>query len=106
MSFKILKGAGATFLARHVSMDGMRAVESVKKGIHSRGFSLIHMPYPCPTNFASRELGIQNTRSTSTVDQIPCGSPGKEKTGISAPPAYGMMQATRDLSFPSWCVTP
>jgi 2-oxoglutarate ferredoxin oxidoreductase subunit beta len=57
---EILKGAGATFLARHVAMDGPRAVESVRKGIQNRGFSLIHMPYPCPTNFASRELGSRN----------------------------------------------
>jgi 2-oxoglutarate/2-oxoacid ferredoxin oxidoreductase subunit beta len=53
----ILKGAGATFLARHVAMDGPRAVESVKKAILNRGFSLVHMPYPCPTNFGSRHLG-------------------------------------------------
>ena len=56
----ILKGAGATFLARHVSMDGLRAVETVKKSILNKGFSLIHMPYPCPTNFGSRELGSRN----------------------------------------------
>ncbi|MEW5912418.1 MAG: thiamine pyrophosphate-dependent enzyme [Thermodesulfobacteriota bacterium] len=56
----ILKGAGATFLARHVAMDGPRAVASVKKAIENRGFSLVHMPYPCPTNFASRELGSRN----------------------------------------------
>ncbi|MBW1680627.1 MAG: 2-oxoglutarate ferredoxin oxidoreductase subunit beta [Deltaproteobacteria bacterium] len=48
----ILKGAGATFLARHVAMDGQRAVETVKKAILNRGFSLIHMPY--------RELGSRN----------------------------------------------
>ncbi len=53
----ILKGAGATFLARHVAMDGRRALESVKKAIENPGFSLVHMPYPCPTNFGSRELG-------------------------------------------------
>jgi len=57
---KILEGAGATFLARHVAMDGTWAVETVKKGILNRGFSLIHMPYPCPTNFGSRELGSRN----------------------------------------------
>jgi 2-oxoglutarate/2-oxoacid ferredoxin oxidoreductase subunit beta len=56
----ILKGAGATFLARHVAMDGPRAVDSVKKAIENRGFSLVHMPYPCPTNFAARELGSRN----------------------------------------------
>jgi 2-oxoglutarate ferredoxin oxidoreductase subunit beta len=57
---EILKGAGATFLARHVSMDGAWAVETVKKAILNKGFSLVHMPYPCPTNFASRELGSRN----------------------------------------------
>jgi 2-oxoglutarate ferredoxin oxidoreductase subunit beta len=56
----ILIGAGATFLARHVAMDGSRAVESVKKAIQNPGFSLVHMPYPCPTNFAARELGSRN----------------------------------------------
>ena len=60
MSLHILKGAGATFLARHVAMDGAIAVETVKKAILNRGFSLVHMPYPCPTNFASRELGSRN----------------------------------------------
>jgi 2-oxoglutarate ferredoxin oxidoreductase subunit beta len=56
----ILIGAGATFLARHVAMDGQRAVESVKKAIENPGFSLVHMPYPCPTNFGSRHLGSRN----------------------------------------------
>ncbi len=60
----ILKNAGATFLARHVAMDGRRAVESIKKGIQNRGLSLIHMVYPCPTNFGSRELG---TRDAVTI---------------------------------------
>ena len=57
---KILEGAGATFLARHVPMDGPWAVETIKKAILNNGFSLVHMPYPCPTNFASRELGSRN----------------------------------------------
>jgi 2-oxoglutarate ferredoxin oxidoreductase subunit beta len=57
---EILKGAGATFLARHVAMDGVWAVETVKKAILNMGFSLVHMPYPCPTNFASRELGSRD----------------------------------------------
>ncbi|MBW1963172.1 MAG: 2-oxoglutarate ferredoxin oxidoreductase subunit beta [Deltaproteobacteria bacterium] len=55
----ILKGAGATFLARHVASEGQVAVESVKKAILNIGFSLIHMPYPCPTNFGSRHLGTR-----------------------------------------------
>jgi 2-oxoglutarate ferredoxin oxidoreductase subunit beta len=32
----------------------------VKKAILNPGFSLVHMPYPCPTNFASRHLGSRN----------------------------------------------
>jgi 2-oxoglutarate ferredoxin oxidoreductase subunit beta len=77
---EILKGAGATFLARHVSMDGVRAVESVKKGIRNRGFSLIHMPYPCPTNFASRELGSRNQVNIYRWIQSHAAPLGKEKT--------------------------
>ena len=57
---KILKGAGATFLARHVSMDGAWAVDTVKKAILNKGFSLVHMTFPCPTNFASKELGSRD----------------------------------------------
>jgi 2-oxoglutarate ferredoxin oxidoreductase subunit beta len=53
----ILKGAGATFLARQVAMDGPVAVETMKRAIANPGFSLVHMPYPCPTNFGSRHLG-------------------------------------------------
>jgi 2-oxoglutarate ferredoxin oxidoreductase subunit beta len=60
----ILKGAGATFLARHVAMDGRRALESIKKAIENPGFSLVHMPYPCPTNFGSRELGSRTPVAT------------------------------------------
>jgi 2-oxoglutarate/2-oxoacid ferredoxin oxidoreductase subunit beta len=60
----ILKGAGATFLARHVAMDGLRAVQSIKKAIENPGFSLVHMPYPCPTNFGARELG---SRTPATI---------------------------------------
>jgi len=76
---EILKGAGATFLARHVSMDGQRAVESVKRGIQNRGFSLIHMPYPCPTNFASRELGSRNQVNIYRWIKSHAAPLGKEK---------------------------
>lgn len=76
---EILKGAGATFLARHVPMDGARAVKSVKMGIHNKGFSLIHMPYPCPTNFASRELGSRNQVNIYRWIQSHAAPLGKEK---------------------------
>lgn len=56
----ILREAGATFLARHISMDGEYAVESLKKALQNVGFSLVHMIFPCVTNFASTHLGSRN----------------------------------------------
>ncbi len=56
----ILKAAGATFLARHVSMDGRPMVETVKKALKNRGFSLIHVIFPCTTNFANTALGSRD----------------------------------------------
>ncbi len=75
----MLRYAGATFLARHVSMDGYRAVESIKKGIQNRGFSLIHMVYPCPTNFGSRELGTRNPLSIYRWIESKAAPLGEEK---------------------------
>jgi 2-oxoglutarate ferredoxin oxidoreductase subunit beta len=56
----MLKAAGATFLARHVSMDGHTLVESLKKAVQNNGFSLVHTVYPCTTNFAKNALGSRN----------------------------------------------
>lgn len=75
----VLKGAGATFLARHVAMDGARAVETVKRAIENPGFSLVHMPYPCPTNFASRELGSRNAVNMYRWIQERAAPIGEEK---------------------------
>lgn len=55
----ILKDAGATFLARHTSLQGQEAVESIKKAILNKGFSLVHVIYPCVTNFSDRALGTR-----------------------------------------------
>jgi 2-oxoglutarate ferredoxin oxidoreductase subunit beta len=75
----LLKNAGATFLARHVSTDGPRAVKSIKKGIKNRGLSLIHMVYPCPTNFGSRELGTRNAVTMNNWIKDQAAPMGKEK---------------------------
>ncbi len=56
----MLKAAGATFLARHVSMDGVALVKSLKKAVQNNGFSLVHAVYPCTTNFAKNALGSRN----------------------------------------------
>ncbi len=53
----ILKAAGAGFLARHTSVEGQNAVESIKQAIQFKGFSLVHIVYPCVTNFAGKALG-------------------------------------------------
>ncbi len=56
----MLKAAGATFLARHVSMDGGALVKSLKKAVQNNGFSLVHTVFPCTTNFAKNALGSRN----------------------------------------------
>ena len=56
----IIKAAGATFLARHVSMDGSVLVRTLKKALQNDGFSLVHTVFPCTTNFAKNALGSRN----------------------------------------------
>jgi 2-oxoglutarate ferredoxin oxidoreductase subunit beta len=53
----ILKSAGATFLARHLSLDGAGSVESLVRGLENPGFSLVHVIYPCVTHFGAVTLG-------------------------------------------------
>lgn len=55
----ILREAGATFLARHTSIEGKNAVESIKKAIQNKGFSLVQISYPCVTNFMGKALGTR-----------------------------------------------
>lgn len=79
----LLKNAGATFLARHVSMDGPRAVKSIKKGIQNRGLSIIQMIYPCPTNFGSRELGTRDAVTMNNWIKDQAAPMGKEKANTT-----------------------
>jgi len=60
----ILKEAGTAFLARHTSFEGRNAVESVKKAIDKKGFSLVHFIYPCVTNFGGAALGSRNPQKS------------------------------------------
>ena len=53
----MLKHAGATFLARHVSMDGATLVDSLTKALQNDGLSLVHVVFPCTTNFGKNALG-------------------------------------------------
>lgn len=75
---KILKDAGATFLARHTSFEGKSAVESIKKGIENKGFSLIHVLYPCVTNFGGRALGSRKPEDSYKWFQEITLKPGEE----------------------------
>ncbi len=56
----VIQAAGATFLARHVSMDGRALVDSCKKALQNNGFSLVHCVFPCTTNFGKNALGSRN----------------------------------------------
>ena len=78
----ILKEAGATFLARHTSLQGQEVVENMKKAISNKGFSLVHTIYPCVTNFSDRALGTRKPiamynwlkeRTFSLNDKVPEG---------------------------------
>lgn len=59
----VIQSAGATFLARHVSMDGEAMVKTLKKALQNDGFSLVHCVFPCITNFGKNALGSRNTVS-------------------------------------------
>jgi 2-oxoglutarate ferredoxin oxidoreductase subunit beta len=59
----LLRDAGATFLARHTSQQGPEIVESAKKALLNKGMSLIHVIYPCVTNFSDRALGTRNPKA-------------------------------------------
>ncbi|MDR2051705.1 MAG: 2-oxoglutarate ferredoxin oxidoreductase subunit beta [Deltaproteobacteria bacterium] len=52
----LLRDAGAGFLARHLSFEGQNAVESIKRAIGNKGFSLVHIIYPCVTHFGEISL--------------------------------------------------
>ncbi|MHB1415169.1 MAG: thiamine pyrophosphate-dependent enzyme [Chloroflexota bacterium] len=76
----MLREAGATFLARHTSLEGQEAVESIKKAINNRGFSLVHMPFPCVTNFAGRALGTRKPVEVYRWFKEHTGKPAEGKT--------------------------
>jgi len=48
---EVAAAAGAAYVARWRSMDFKPLVRSIKKGIQTKGFSLIEVLVPCPTNF-------------------------------------------------------
>ena len=52
----MLRDAGATFLARHSSFEGQSAVDSCKRAILNKSFSLVHFIYPCVTHFGAVSL--------------------------------------------------
>jgi 2-oxoglutarate ferredoxin oxidoreductase subunit beta len=52
----VLRDAGATFLARHSSLEGWGAVESLKKAVSNPGFSLVHIICPCVTHYGAVAL--------------------------------------------------
>ena len=57
---RILKESGATFLARHTVLQGHEPVESLKKAIQNRGFSLVQLIYPCVTHYGVQALGTRD----------------------------------------------
>ncbi len=84
----IIREAGATFLARHISMDGAALVATMKKAFQNNGFSLVHVVFPCTTNFGNTALGSRNAVNIFRwikSHSAPLGKEGEDviwKTGI------------------------
>lgn len=57
---RILKEAGATYLARHTVLQGHEPVESLKRAINHRGFSLVQLIYPCVTHYGVQAIGTRD----------------------------------------------
>jgi 2-oxoglutarate ferredoxin oxidoreductase subunit beta len=79
---EILKAAGATFLARHVSMDGRPLVDSLKRALENNGFSLVHCVFPCITNFGKNALGSRDTVTMFNWIKNHAAPAGEDKEGI------------------------
>jgi 2-oxoglutarate/2-oxoacid ferredoxin oxidoreductase subunit beta len=85
---RILKEAGATFLARHTVLQGHDPVESLKKAIRNPGFSLVQLVYPCVTHFGAQALGTRDLAKiydwfrNRTVDDIHADAAQSFTTGI------------------------
>jgi len=61
---RIIKEAGATFLARHTVLQGDEPVASLKQAILNPGFSLVQLIYPCVTHYGAQAL---ETRDLATI---------------------------------------
>lgn len=85
---KIIKEAGATFLARHTVLQGHGAVESLKSAILNPGFSLVQLIYPCVTHYGARSLGTRDLKAIydwfrqRTVEGIGGDSSNSFTTGV------------------------
>jgi 2-oxoglutarate ferredoxin oxidoreductase subunit beta len=86
---RILKEAGATYLARHTVLEDQAPVESLKKAIAHRGFSLVQLIYPCVTHFGAQSLGTRDIpkiydwfRSRTTQSTDPADAADHFTTGV------------------------
>jgi 2-oxoglutarate ferredoxin oxidoreductase subunit beta len=85
---RILKEAGATFLARHTVLQGHEPVESLKAAILNPGFSLVQLIYPCVTHYGvqalkTRDLGkIYNWFRDRTSDNLDADANTHFTTGV------------------------
>jgi 2-oxoglutarate ferredoxin oxidoreductase subunit beta len=59
---RILKEAGATFLARHSVTEKRAPIESIKGALRNRGFSLVQLVYPCITHFGAQALQTRDLK--------------------------------------------
>lgn len=59
---RIIKEAGATYVARHSVTEKRAPIESIKKALQNRGFSLVQLVYPCVTHFGAQALRTRDLK--------------------------------------------
>lgn len=56
----LVRAAGATFVARHTVAQRREPIDTLKEAIPRRGFSLVHLIYPCVSHFGAHALGTRD----------------------------------------------
>ncbi|MBJ6724367.1 thiamine pyrophosphate-dependent enzyme [Geomesophilobacter sediminis] len=85
---RLVREAGATFVARHTVLQGEAAVTSLKRAIENRGFSLVQLVYPCVTHFGVQALGtrdlgrIYDWFRDQTAEGVAAGGDKRFATGV------------------------
>jgi 2-oxoglutarate ferredoxin oxidoreductase subunit beta len=80
---RIVKEAGATFVARHTVTEKRAPIESIKKALQNRGFSLVQLVYPCVTHFGAQALRTRDLKKIYQWFEERAVGPENQESGTS-----------------------